>query len=59
MAMTVADIGPSAPPTTLPGSTESLEPGYLTLLDDSPAKIEPVSGVPMSTGRRATGRRRG
>ncbi|WP_435015636.1 PSD1 and planctomycete cytochrome C domain-containing protein [Tundrisphaera sp. TA3] len=52
-AMTVCDVGPIAPPTYIPGdrSKTPVEPGFLTLLDPSPASIVPVA--PESTGRRS------
>ncbi len=54
-AMLVTDIGPVAPPLMIPkDKTETpIEPGFLTLLDESPAKIESVPGIPGTTGRRA------
>lgn len=53
---TVSDVGREAPPTLIPGdrSRTPVEPGFLTLLDPSPASIQPVSGWPESTGRRST-----
>jgi len=52
--MSVTDIGPVAPPTILPkGKNQPLiEPGYLTILDEKPAAIQPVASAPNSTGRR-------
>ena len=49
----VADVGPIAPPTVIPGdkSETDIVPGLLSVLDDSPAKILPA---PQSTGRRTT-----
>ncbi len=46
------DVGSAAPPVTIPkkASAGEVEPGFLTLLDEMPAVIEP-SG-PHSTGRR-------
>ena len=46
-ALGVDDVGPSAPPTTIPGArtSEPIEPGYLSALDPSPARVA-------STGRR-------
>jgi len=47
------DVGSAAPPTFLPkGKKEPIEPGFLTLLDQNPAVIPVVDGVPNSTGRR-------
>ena len=55
-AMLVTDIGPASPPLTIPkDKTQTpIEPGFLTLMDESAAKIEPVTGNPKTTGRRAT-----
>lgn len=52
----VADVGPIAPPTVIPGdkSETDIVPGLLSVLDDSPAKIAPVPNAPQSTGRRTT-----
>ncbi len=52
----VADVGPIAPPTVIPGDkTETdIVPGLLSVLDDSPAKIAPAPHAPQSTGRRTT-----
>ena len=53
--MTVADVGPKAPPTVIPDDrkAEPLEPGFLTLLTGGePAVIPPVPSAPNSTGRR-------
>src|SRR5207244_3491341 len=54
-AMLVSDVGPAAPPLTIPKdkSQTPIEPGFLTLLDEAPAKITPAPGSPNSTGRRA------
>jgi len=55
VTLTVAEIGPIAPPTSLPQRPEEfIEPGFLTLLDEAPAKIRPIPQSPKSTGRRAT-----
>ncbi len=53
--MTVTDIGPVAPPTTIPkDKTQTrIAPGILTLLEEAPMKVKPVTGAPNSTGRRA------
>ena len=50
----VCDVGPIAPPTVIPGDkTETdIVPGWLSVLDDSPATISPVPNAPLSTGRR-------
>ncbi|WZO97880.1 PSD1 and planctomycete cytochrome C domain-containing protein [Isosphaeraceae bacterium EP7] len=54
-ALSVVDVGPEAPPTTIPGDrTKSpVEPGYLTLLDPSPASIPSVKPGARTTGRRS------
>src|SRR3712207_6972672 len=36
---------------------EPVEPGFLTVLDSAPAKVQPLPGVPASTGRRAADRK--
>ncbi len=50
----VADVGPTAPPTTIPGDRKGreIEPGFLTLLDEGPARVDQVSTAADSTGRR-------
>lgn len=50
----IADVGPVAPPTTIPGdrSGEDIPPGILSILDPEPAEIAPPTGWPDSTGRR-------
>ena len=52
----VADVGPIAPPTVIPGdkSETDIVPGLLSVLDDAPAKISPAANAPQSTGRRTT-----
>ncbi|MBI1370043.1 MAG: DUF1549 domain-containing protein [Planctomycetes bacterium] len=52
-AMTATDIGPSAPPTTIPGDKRNrvIEPGFISILDPEPAAIHPPS-TGASTGRR-------
>lgn len=54
--MTVTDVGPTAPPTLIPGGRKpvSIEPGFLSVLDPSPAAIEKSPAAPRSTGRRLT-----
>jgi hypothetical protein len=54
-AMLVTDIGAVASPLTIPkDKTETaIEPGFLTLLDESPARIEPIAANSKTTGRRA------
>ncbi len=51
----VADVGPIAPPTVIPGdkSETDIVPGPLSVLDDSPTKIVPLATAPNSSGRRA------
>src|SRR5262249_23203572 len=53
--MLVTDIGRTAPPVTLPkDKTQTpIDPGLLTLVSESSARIEPVPDAPNSTGRRA------
>ncbi len=53
VAMTIKDVGSEAPPTTIPKKTAAapLAPGFLTILDESPAAIAPPPGM-ASTGRR-------
>ena len=48
----VADVGPVAPPVTIPKdrSQTPIDPGFLTVLDEAPAK---VMALARSTGRRA------
>ncbi|MCS6849902.1 MAG: DUF1553 domain-containing protein [Gemmataceae bacterium] len=54
IALAVTDTGPVAPPVFIPKKgNEPIEPGFLTVLDEKPAVIEPVPGAPHSTGRRA------
>ncbi|APW58925.1 PSD1 and planctomycete cytochrome C domain-containing protein [Paludisphaera borealis] len=53
-ALGVGDVGPSAPPTTIPGArkTEEIAPGYLTALAPAPAAVPAPVNAPRSTGRR-------
>lgn len=53
-AFIVTDVGPSAPPTTIPGSRQNdpIAPGFLSILDPDDADIVPVPSAPNSTGRR-------
>ncbi len=52
---TATDIGPIAPPTTIPGKrdAEPLDPGFLTVLGGEPLVIETPAECPNSTGRRS------
>jgi Protein of unknown function (DUF1549)/Protein of unknown function (DUF1553)/Planctomycete cytochrome C len=52
--MTVTDVGPVSPPTWIAGDRkpEPIEPGFPSVLDPSPARIEPSPAAPQSTGRR-------
>ncbi|QDV40396.1 Planctomycete cytochrome C [Stieleria neptunia] len=49
-----SDVGPVAPPTTIPDSADSspIPPGYPVILDDKPAEIQPPPAALRSTGRR-------
>ncbi len=52
VALTVRDVGPQAPETIIPKrSKDPVPPGFLTLLDDSDAEIQPIPDSP-TTGRR-------
>ncbi len=52
--MTVRDVGPIAPPTTIPGKPRkgTIEPGFPKALDPSPPAIATPPAAPDSTGRR-------
>jgi hypothetical protein len=54
--MAATDVGPTAPPTFIPGARRagSVEPGFLSALDPAPAPIDLLPGPPAvkSTGRR-------
>ena len=52
--LTATDLGPVSPPTVIPGERkqQSIEPGYLSVLDPGPARIDPAPNSPRSTGRR-------
>ena len=54
-AFTVTDVGPVASPTVVPKgkNAQTVEPGFLSVLDEKPAVIKPVPTAPNSTGRRA------
>jgi len=51
-ALTATDVGPLAPPVTIPKREQlgNIEPGFLTILSEGPA---PVTALPQSTGRRS------
>ncbi|MFN4259708.1 MAG: DUF1549 domain-containing protein [Gemmataceae bacterium] len=54
LALAVTDVGPHAPPVYIPKKgKEPIAPGFLSVLDESPAAIAPLPDVPHSTGRRA------
>ncbi len=52
--LTVTDVGPVSPPTWIAGDRkpEPIEPGFPSVLDPAPARIEPSPAAPQSTGRR-------
>ena len=52
--LTATDLGPISPPTVIPGDRkqQSIEPGFLSMLDQEPARIAPSPAAPQSTGRR-------
>jgi hypothetical protein len=52
--LAATDVGPTAPPTVIPGDRKQqpIEPGFLTALDPAPARVEPAPSAPRSTGRR-------
>jgi mono/diheme cytochrome c family protein len=52
-ALIATDVGPFAPPVLIPKkSSEPIEPGLLTILNEKPAEIRPAFGLTNSTGRR-------
>ena len=52
VALAATDVGPTAPPVTIPKKGDTaIEPGFLSLLDPEPAKIDAADN---STGRRST-----
>ena len=53
LALAVADIGRAAPAVTIPKKPTlgEIAPGFLTILDDAPARIDPAPGD--TTGRRS------
>ncbi len=52
---TVSDSSRAISPTFIPGGETGrvIEPGFLTILQESPAAIAPVASAPQSSGRRA------
>ncbi len=50
--LTVTDVGPISPPTLIPGDRkqEVIEPGFLSILEPSPARIEPSEAAPDQPG---------
>ena len=54
VAMGIRDLDGPPPVTTIPGSgsAEDVQPGFLTLLDPSIARVEPPKENPSTTGRR-------
>lgn len=54
VGMTVTDVGANAPETYITGkrNPEPIEPGYLSVIDESPAEVTAVPTAPDSTGRR-------
>ncbi|MFM8892150.1 MAG: DUF1553 domain-containing protein, partial [Planctomycetia bacterium] len=57
-ALVIGDVGPTAPPTTVPGKAALgvIEPAVPTVLGGRPLEAEPLrdaAGQPLSTGRRA------
>jgi mono/diheme cytochrome c family protein len=52
--LTVTDVGPDSPATTIPGKSDArpIEAGFLSVLDPAPASVELPPGAPSSTGRR-------
>jgi hypothetical protein len=52
-AMAMTDVGPVAPPTTIPDDPDHpLEPGYPVVLDSPSLALPPISASATSTGRR-------
>jgi mono/diheme cytochrome c family protein len=55
IALAATDVGPSAPPTTIPKKPGGpIEPGFPTILREQPAAIVRPPTAPASSGRRAT-----
>ncbi len=53
IAMTVRDVGTDEAPVHIPGrQSETIAPGFPTIIDPSPAKYEPPATAPYSSGRR-------
>ena len=52
--LTVSDVAPASPPTLIPGEPggKAVSPGFPSVLDPSPARIEASPTAPQSTGRR-------
>ena len=52
--LTVTDVGPLAPVVHVPDRPKlgDVAPGFPTVIDPEPAKIEPISGNALTTGRR-------
>lgn len=54
IAFAVSDVGTKASPVLIPKKGDDpIEPGFLTLLDPEPARIEALPQSPQTTGRRA------
>jgi uncharacterized protein DUF1549/uncharacterized protein DUF1553/cytochrome c/concanavalin A-like lectin/glucanase superfamily protein len=54
VAFAVSDVGPKAPPVLIPRrGADPVAPGFPAVLQEGPAKIEPLPAAPHSTGRRA------
>ena len=53
VSFTVTDVGPQAPPTVMPGHEDPVIPGFLTILGETAADIEPPPAVLKTTGRRS------
>jgi hypothetical protein len=53
-ALTVTDVGPTAPPLYIPKKArDPIAPGFLSVLDEKPARIAHPRSAPDSTGRRS------
>jgi len=54
LVLAASDLGKEAAPVLIPKhGDEPVAPGFLTLLDEKPAEITPLPGMPNTTGRRA------